>query len=88
MQSNPFFRKWYGIGTILLVIMVGIGGITRLTNSGLSMVHWEPLSGVVPPITDIDWEEEFDHYKQYPEFKLLNKEISLDEETTRSTSFY
>ena len=78
MEYPSFFKKWYGIGTILLIIMVGIGGITRLTNSGLSMVHWEPLSGIIPPMSDTDWQEEFSHYKEYPEFKLLNKNISLD----------
>ena len=77
MLRDSFFRKWYGIGVFLLIIMVGIGGLTRLTDSGLSMVDWKPLSGVIPPITLSDWEEEFEHYKQYPEFKLLNKNMTL-----------
>jgi len=66
--------------------MVGIGGMTRLTNSGLSMVNWEPLAGVIPPITVNDWEEEFGHYKEYPEFKLFNQDMSLDE--FKSIFFY
>tara|TARA_B100001540_G_scaffold68548_2_gene61716 strand:- start:529 stop:1545 length:1017 start_codon:yes stop_codon:yes gene_type:complete len=77
MQNSSFLRRWYGIGTILIIIMVGIGGMTRLTNSGLSMVDWEPIAGIVPPLTETDWEEEFNNYKQYPEYKLLNKNIDL-----------
>ena len=79
MQYTSFLRRWYGIGTLLLIIMVGIGGVTRLTDSGLSMVNWNPVSGVIPPITSSDWEEEFNHYKEYPEFNLVNKHITLDE---------
>ena len=79
MTHTSFLSRWYGIGTILLIIMVGIGGITRLTDSGLSMVNWDPISGVIPPINTSDWEEEFNHYKQYPEFNLVNKQITLDE---------
>lgn len=78
MQYTLFFNRWYGIGTILLIIMVGIGGVTRLTDSGLSMVNWEPISGIIPPLSESDWQEEFNHYKQYPEFKLLNQNINLD----------
>lgn len=78
MQNTLFLKRWYGIGTILLIIMVGIGGMTRLTNSGLSMVNWEPIAGIIPPLSDSDWQEEFNHYKQYPEFKLLNKNITLE----------
>ena len=86
MQHTLFLKRWYGLGTILLIIMVGIGGMTRLTNSGLSMVNWEPLAGVIPPITVNDWEEEFGHYKEYPEFKLFNQDMSLDE--FKSIFFY
>lgn len=78
MRDSSSLKRWYGLGTILIIIMVGIGGMTRLTNSGLSMVDWEPISGVIPPLTDNAWQEEFEHYKQYPEFKLLNKNITLD----------
>ena len=49
--------------------MVIIGGITRLTQSGLSMVEWHPISGVIPPLTEDAWELEFEKYKQFPEYK-------------------
>ena len=59
--------------------MVVIGGITRLTHSGLSMVQWKPISGSIPPLNETDWQIEFDHYKQYPEYKLINNKMTLDE---------
>ena len=77
MLTDSFFARWYGIGVILIIIMVAIGGMTRLTNSGLSMVDWKPLSGVIPPISELEWEEEFNHYKEYPEYKILNKGMTL-----------
>ena len=48
-----------------MLIMVAVGGITRLTDSGLSMVNWKPVSGIVPPISESDWIEEFNNYKKY-----------------------
>ena len=78
MQSSSFFRKWYRGGVILLILMVSVGGITRLTDSGLSIVSWEPISGIIPPISQLDWDKEFNNYKNYPEYKLLNRNISLD----------
>ena len=46
-----------------MILMIVIGGVTRLTNSGLSMVDWEPISGIFPPISSSDWENEFNNYK-------------------------
>ena len=54
-----------------MIDMIAIGGITRLTDSGLSMVDWEPVAGIIPPITNDDWQEEFNYYKQYPEYKVV-----------------
>ena len=67
MLSNSFLSKWYGIGVILMIFMIALGGITRLTDSGLSMVNWNPVSGVIPPLNLSDWQNEFDNYKSYPE---------------------
>ena len=72
MMSDSFFSKWYAYGIVLMVVMIAIGGITRLTDSGLSMVDWQPVAGILPPITNNDWEEEFNHYKQYPEYKAVS----------------
>jgi heme a synthase len=56
-----------------------IGGITRLTQSGLSMVDWQPIMGVIPPLTDAQWQETFDRYRQFPEYQVLRRGMSLDE---------
>ncbi|KAL5467381.1 hypothetical protein EMCRGX_G031599 [Ephydatia muelleri] len=58
---------------------VVIGGITRLTESGLSIVRWDVVKGIKPPRTQEEWEDEFDKYKQSPQFKYLNHSMTLDE---------
>lgn len=58
--------------------MVVLGGVTRLTRSGLSMVHWQPVSGVVPPLSKAQWQKEFSHYKQSPEYKKINLGMNLN----------
>ena len=70
---------WLGIVCILIMVTVAVGGITRLTGSGLSMVDWKPIMGAVPPISETDWNETFDAYKAFPEYKILNREMSLSE---------
>lgn len=57
--------------------MVLLGGATRLTNSGLSMVHWSPL-GSLPPMNDVEWEQEFKHYQSSPEFRIVNKNFTVE----------
>ncbi|QLL32703.1 hypothetical protein HG536_0D02250 [Torulaspora globosa] len=75
--------KWVGywlIGTSGLVFgIVVLGGLTRLTESGLSITEWRPVTGTLPPMNQKEWEEEFEKYKQSPEFKQLNSHIDLDE---------
>ncbi|CAG8526076.1 10755_t:CDS:2 [Cetraspora pellucida] len=67
---------------VMFVALFGIvvlGGLTRLTESGLSIVEWKPITGIIPPITLSQWEEEFEKYKQFPEYKLLNYRMSLSD---------
>ncbi|AQZ12317.1 COX15 (YER141W) [Zygosaccharomyces parabailii] len=75
--------KWVGywlIGTSGLVFgIVVLGGLTRLTESGLSITEWKPVTGTLPPLTQQEWEEEFEKYKESPEFKQINSHIDLDE---------
>ncbi|MEO1264121.1 MAG: COX15/CtaA family protein [Pseudomonadota bacterium] len=67
-------------GVILLVFaMIVVGGATRLTDSGLSITEWLPLLGVIPPLTDADWQVAFDKYKQIPEYRQVNAGMSLAE---------
>jgi heme a synthase len=70
-------RVWlYVVAAMVLAILV-VGGITRLTDSGLSITSWEPVSGALPPMTDADWAREFDAYKLIPQYKLLNEGMTL-----------
>eukprot|EP01125_Pyxidicula_operculata_P003131 TRINITY_DN1338_c3_g1_i4.p1 TRINITY_DN1338_c3_g1~~TRINITY_DN1338_c3_g1_i4.p1 ORF type:complete len:350 (+),score=48.62 TRINITY_DN1338_c3_g1_i4:61-1110(+) len=70
---------WLLICSGLVFIMVVLGGVTRLTESGLSITDWRPITGSVPPLNQDDWEAEFNKYKQSPEFKKLNAHMNLEE---------
>lgn len=61
----------------LIVLMVVVGGITRLTESGLSITEWKPISGIIPPLTDAQWQAEFANYKRIPEYQQLNQGMTL-----------
>jgi cytochrome c oxidase assembly protein subunit 15 len=71
--------RWLVFVAGLVLLMVIVGGITRLTESGLSMVRWEPVSGIVPPLDDAAWQAEFDAYKAFPEYQKVNRGMSLAE---------
>jgi len=62
----------------LVFAMVVVGGVTRLTHSGLSIVEWQPIVGALPPLDDAGWRETFGKYKQTPEYRLVNPGMSLD----------
>ena len=74
-----YIHYWLTTCCFFVIVMVFIGGLTRLTESGLSIVEWNIFSGIFPPLFNNDWAELFDKYKQFPEFKLINKNINLDE---------
>lgn len=70
-------RLWlYGLAAFVL-LMVVVGGITRLTESGLSITSWKPITGAIPPLTEADWQAEFDAYKQIPQYQVNNTWMSL-----------
>ena len=77
-QNKPIII-WLLTGCLLIFLMVIIGGITRLTNSGLSMVDWNPIMGFIPPLSDMDWNVAFEKYKLYPEYQLMNSHFTLEE---------
>ena len=79
MLSSRYLKRWYGTGIFLMIFMVAVGGITRLTDSGLSMVDWQPIYGILPPLSDSDWENEFNQYKEYPEYRYKNINLTLSE---------
>jgi len=68
---------WLIVVCALIYTMVVLGGVTRLTRSGLSMVNWHPIAGIVPPLNDQQWQAEFDNYKQFPEYQKLNQGMDL-----------
>jgi heme a synthase len=70
-------RIWLLAVATLVFVMVSIGGATRLTGSGLSITEWQPIMGTLPPLSDAAWLDAFDKYKQIPQYKLLNKGMSL-----------
>lgn len=74
-----YLRLWLLTGIILICVMVILGGITRLTGSGLSIVEWKPVTGIVPPINQKDWLREFKQYQQFPEYQKLNYGMSLQQ---------
>lgn len=70
---------WLGSGAFLVALMVVIGGITRLTHSGLSMVDWKLFMGAIPPMNEAEWNETFLKYQQYPEFKLKHTHFNVED---------
>ena len=78
-RDNKKVIYWLFTGCALIFIMVVVGGMTRLTHSGLSIPNYKLISGAIPPINDQQWQEAFELYKQYPEYQKLNSNISLKE---------
>jgi cytochrome c oxidase assembly protein subunit 15 len=72
-------RAWLWTIALFVLAMVVVGGATRLTQSGLSITEWKPIHGVIPPLTEAEWLEEFEKYRQIPEYKLINKGMSLSD---------
>jgi cytochrome c oxidase assembly protein subunit 15 len=71
-------RIWLVILFTLVVVMIVVGGLTRLTDSGLSITEWKPLTGALPPMSVEAWEAEFEKYRAIPEYQLQNKGMSLE----------
>jgi cytochrome c oxidase assembly protein subunit 15 len=74
--SPPAVGNWLLLSSALVVAVVVAGGVTRLTESGLSITEWRPITGVLPPRSQAEWEHEFDKYKATPEFRLCVSHFS------------
>ena len=72
-------RAWLMVLFLMVVVMILVGGLTRLTDSGLSITEWRPVTGALPPMSAEAWDAEFEKYKAIPEYQLQNKGMSLDE---------
>jgi cytochrome c oxidase assembly protein subunit 15 len=77
-EPPPAVAAWLLACCALVFAMVVVGGVTRLTHSGLSIVEWAPIVGTLPPLTDADWAEAFAKYRQTPEFKLRNHDMTVE----------
>jgi cytochrome c oxidase assembly protein subunit 15 len=71
-------RIWLYVMALMVLAMVVVGGLTRLTESGLSITEWKPITGIIPPLSEADWQAEFELYQQIPQYQL-NQGMTLDE---------
>ena len=78
-NNRGAIQIWLKILFTLVVVMILVGGLTRLTDSGLSITEWRPITGALPPLSSENWLLEFEKYKQIPEYELQNKGMSLSE---------
>ena len=78
-QNNKFISLWLLLITFLVALIIIVGGLTRLTDSGLSITKWDLFTGIFPPISLDDWEKSFSLYKKIPEYKLINSSMTLDQ---------
>jgi cytochrome c oxidase assembly protein subunit 15 len=78
-RAAGWIKGWLIVVALLVYLMVLVGGATRLTDSGLSIVEWKPVTGVVPPFSEADWQGELEKYRSTTEYQLQNRGMSLDE---------
>lgn len=79
VTARPMVAGWLLVVALMVAAMVMLGGATRLTHSGLSMVQWQPLMGTLPPLDEAAWQETFEKYKQFPEYQKINQGMTLAE---------
>ena len=79
MNTKIAILVWVISLTIMALLIIIIGGLTRLTDSGLSMVNWRPLMGVIPPLSLQAWIDVFNDYKLTPEYQIVNSSMSMEE---------
>ena len=78
-KINKLFLYWLTSSLVLVFLIIIVGGLTRLTDSGLSITEWELFKGILPPFSQLSWEFYFDQYKKIPQFKLLNSDMTLND---------
>lgn len=78
-RNRRLVRFWlYAVLLVLLALFL-VGGATRLTGSGLSITEWKPIHGVIPPMSEAEWAEEFEKYRQIPQYEQVNRGMTVDE---------
>jgi cytochrome c oxidase assembly protein subunit 15 len=78
-QDNKLIKIWLFISVLFVLLMVFVGGYTRLTRSGLSITEWNFISGIIPPLSKSEWIKSFEKYKKIPEFNFVNPSMNLEE---------
>jgi cytochrome c oxidase assembly protein subunit 15 len=76
--STRSIARWLFLCCAMIMVILVLGGVTRLTHSGLSIVQWKPVAGILPPLSQTEWEETFRQYQQFPEYQKLNQNMTLD----------
>lgn len=76
-EANRQVSRWLALGIVMVIIQILLGGITRLTGSGLSITEWQPFLGTIPPLSQVEWEKSFALYRQIAQFKKLNGDLTL-----------
>jgi len=79
MNGIRTIKVWMWTGMVMIFFQIILGGITRLTGSGLSITKWDIITGILPPLNDLEWDSQFDLYKQTPQYQKINQGMSLGE---------
>lgn len=79
MKDKRAIAIWLYFGAFSIIVQILLGGVTRLSGSGLSITEWKPLMGFLPPLTDLEWQHSFDQYKKIAQFQLVNPHFSLED---------
>ncbi len=78
-RSYKWLVIWLAVGLLMVFVQILVGGVTRLTGSGLSITRWDIVTGTIPPLNDMAWEEAFDLYKQTPQYQKINQGMEMSE---------
>lgn len=87
-RNNRQLAIWLFVICAMIYCMILLGGATRLTESGLSMVDWKPIMGIVPPIGEAEWQATFEKYQQFPEYQKINKNRGMDLQGFKSIFYF
>ena len=81
MDAHPrrHIALWLFICSLMVFATLVVGGVTRLTHSGLSIVEWQPIVGTLPPLNQVEWQETFEKYKKTPEYQKVNHQMDIEE---------
>jgi cytochrome c oxidase assembly protein subunit 15 len=77
VENSRAIGRWLAVWAAMVALLVLIGGATRLTESGLSITEWQPVSGVIPPLNNARWTAEFEKYQRIPQYQLLNRDMTI-----------